>query len=71
MSYVRMQWSVPLFAAAFFVLSPGPAFSADEPLLIPMYHLLLGQSGPAWPTIELIKEIDPGETDAGPEDLYN
>jgi ELWxxDGT repeat protein len=67
MSYVRMQWTIPLFAATFFVLSPGPAFSAEEPLLIPMYHLLLGKSVT---TIELVKEIDPGEMDAGPEDLY-
>lgn len=67
MSYVRMQLYVSLFAGTFFVLSPGPAFPADEPLLIPMYSLLLGKSGP---TIQLVKQVDPGVMDAGPEDLY-
>jgi len=68
MSYVRMRLLVPLLAGALFFLFPRPASSADELLLIPMYHLLLGKSGT---TIELVKEIDPGEMDAGPEDLYN
>ncbi|MDH3329626.1 MAG: hypothetical protein OEM01_10370, partial [Desulfobulbaceae bacterium] len=66
---MKKKWAqlyCTLIVLILFVFIPGPAASAEDPLLIPMYSLLLGQSGSS---IRLVKDIYPGVDDSDPEEL--
>ena len=68
---MKKKWAqlyCTLIVLILFVFIPGPAASAEDPLLIPMYSLLLNNSGPS---ISLVKDIYPGvDDDFYPEELF-
>lgn len=65
---VKSQFCGILFGALCLSLA-GPVSAAKEDTLVPVYSLLLFDFT-AGPNVQLVKQVDPGVMDAGPEHLF-